>query len=350
MKRVFWFLGRGLLAVALASFLGAGLAGAGGCGTNATGGSEAGNPSRTIAGSLALTSAAAVLTVDQASASTPTGCPADTIVAVDSRSQEQTSPVGADCSFSFDLFFNKAYSIRFRLNGVDVGGMVFQNSPDRFPSPVMQLSEQSDDVSLGLIVVNDGQSKPENEPAAQIDTDGDGILDIDDPDDDNDGILDVDEADCDLDGIIDDFDDDNSNCPLVKALPDNKILEVLPRNGSGIDTPESAVAIDAQIEARFSCEVDPQSISVDTFVVASQDAPDSYLQCDLSTADTNTSATCVTKGLVPDTAYKATIRSLRCTDGSSLAPTTWTWRTAPVSDGVADTLIPPTDPEKIPAP
>ena len=184
--------------------------------------------------------------MDQTSAatSTSTGCPADTVVAIDSRKQEQSAEVQPDCTFAFDLFFNKAYSIRFRLADVDVGGMEFQNSPDRFPSPVMELSEQETDVDVGLVVLDNGHSKPENEPASQNDADLDGIPDLEDPDDDNDDVLDVDEPDCDLDGIIDDFDDDNVDCPLVKTSPDNKVLEVLPRNGSGTDTPQDAVLTD----------------------------------------------------------------------------------------------------------
>jgi hypothetical protein len=165
MRRVVTLLGRGLLTAILFAICAAGVYGAGGCGTGANGGSEAGNPSRSVMGALAAVEPAA-LSVDQASnaVSTDTGCPADTIVAIDSRKQEQKFKIESDCSFAIDLFFNKAYSIRFRLEGVDVGGMLFQNSPDRFASPVMELADQPDSLSLGLIVVNDGQSKPENEP------------------------------------------------------------------------------------------------------------------------------------------------------------------------------------------
>ncbi|HEX5037528.1 MAG TPA: hypothetical protein VFX30_10255, partial [bacterium] len=331
MKRAVTFMGRGLLTAVLFAVCAAGAAGTGGCGSGATGGSEAGNPSRSVVGALATVEAAA-LSVDQASAaaSTDTGCPADTIVAIDSRKQEQSVKLEPDCTFALNLFFNKAYSIRFRLEGVDVGGMLFQNSPDRFPAPVMEVSEQETELALGLIVVNDGQSKPESEPAAQNDADLDGIPDYEDPDDDNDGILDVDEPDCDLDGIIDDFDDDNMKCPLVGSVPDNKILEVLPRNGSGIDTPQESVLTDVGIQARFSCELDIGSVGAETFLVTAQDAPDNFLKCDLTLSDSNTSATCLPEGLVPDTIYKAKIQSVRCSDGSAIASTSWTWKTAPV--------------------
>jgi hypothetical protein len=342
-------MGRGLLAAVLFAVCAAGVSGAGGCGTGATGGSEAGNPSRSVIGSLAVSEPAA-LSLDQA-AVTETGCPADTVVAVDSRKQEQSFEVASDCSFALDLFFHKAYSIRFRLDDVDVGGMLFQNSPDRFPAPVMEVAEQEGDLSLGLIVVNDGQSKPENEPAAQNDADLDGLPDFVDTDDDNDGVLDVDEPDCDLDGIIDDFDDNNSDCPLLVAAPDNKVLEVLPRNGSGIDTPQESGQTEVDVQARFSCELDIDSVNDATFLITAQDAPDSYLKCDLTLSDSNTSVTCLPEGLVPDTVYTAKIQSVRCSDGSALASTTWTWKTASVaSTGAPSVQVPETDAEKIPTP
>jgi hypothetical protein len=299
-----------------------------------------------VVGALA-TSSGAALTTDQASASAQTSCPADSVVAVDSRKQEWDFPVEEDCSFTLELFFNKAYSIRFLLGDVDVGSMIFQNSPDRFPSPVMELAEEPTDIALGLIEIDDGQSKPENEPAAQNDADLDGSPDFEDVDDDNDGILDIDEPDCDLDGIIDDFDDNNTSCKLVATLPDDTVLEVLPRNGAGIETPEDAVLLDRVIQARFSCEIDPGSLSPETFLVTAKDAPDSLLQCELSVEEAGTTASCQPAGLVPDTEYEATIRSLRCKDGNAIAETTWTWRTILVSASGAS-VTPPTEPEKIP--
>lgn len=344
MKKAFFNLGRGLVAMALAAFIAAGIAGAGGCSSGTTGGSEAGNPSRSVVGSLAALSVAA-LTADPAPLSSQTSCPADTIVAVDSRKQEWDFPVASDCSFEIELFYNKAYTIRFRLGDIDVGSMIFQNSPDRFPAPVMEIAEEPVGISLGLIVIDDGQSKPENEPSIQNDADLDGIADFEDPDDDNDGILDVDEPDCDLDGIIDDFDDKNTNCPVVKALPDNKVLEVLPRNGSGIAAPEDAVPLDRIVQARFSCELDDASLSADTFLVTAKDAPDGYLECDFSISDDGVAASCQPLGLLPDTVYQATIRSVRCKDGSAIGSTSWEWKTMATS---AATL--PTSPTEKVAP
>jgi hypothetical protein len=201
-----------------------------------------------------------------------------------------------------------------------------------------------------VIVLDNGHSKPENEPAAQNDADSDGVPDLEDPDDDNDGILDVDEPDCDLDGIIDDFDDDNTRCLSMAQMPfDDKILEVLPRNGAGIDSPRDSISVDIAVQVRFSCEVDMESIGSDTFLVTAPDAPDSLLQCDLTVSDSNTSVTCLPEGLVPDTAYKARVQSVRCTDGSSTAPTEWTWRTASVLGAApAGSQVPTIDSEKIP--
>ncbi|HSA60206.1 MAG TPA: Ig-like domain-containing protein [bacterium] len=346
MIKAFTILGRSLMAAALAAFLGAGIAGAGGCGS-ATGGSEAGNPSRSIVGSLAASPNAA-LTVGSTSLSSQAACPADTIVAVDSRKQEWVFPVASDCSFELELFFNKAYSIRFRLGDIDVGSMIFHNSPDRFPSPVMEIAEESVGISLGTVVVDDGQSLPENEPAAQNDADLDGLPDLEDPDDDNDGILDIDEPDCDLDGITDDFDARNTDCLPVSTLPDNTVLEVLPRNGSGITTPEDAVPLDRAVQARFSCSVDAASVNGETFFVTAKDAPDSVLQCGFVISEEGTTATCEPVGLVPDTAYQATIRSLRCKNGAAIAETTWEWRTTTVSTATLPVAVPTAPVEKIP--
>jgi len=278
-----------------------------------------------------------------------TACPADTVLAVDSREKTQAFPISGDCSFELDLLFNKAYSIRFSKSDVEVGSMVFQNSPDRFPSPVMELTEQSPGIELGVVVLDDGKSKPQNEPAAQSDADLDGILDQEDPDDDNDGILDIHERDCDLDGITDDFDDQNTDCEMITAFPadDDKVLEVLPRNGAGIVTPADAVLLDQKVQARFSCPLDLDSINKDTFVVIAKDAPDSQLQCDLTLMEAGTSASCLPVGLAPDTEYSARITNLRCEDGNAIGTTEWTWRTAPVVNAVVD-VIPPTDPEKLP--
>ncbi len=347
MRRALPFLGRGLAAAALAAFLAASAAGTGGCGSGITGGSEAGNPSRSVVGSLEAPSGAA-LTLASASLSNQTSCPADMVIAVDSRKQEWDFPVASDCSFALELFYNKAYSIRFRLGDIDVGSMIFQNSPDRFPAPVMEIAEESVGISLGTVVVDNGHSQPENEPSAQNDADLDGAPDFEDTDDDNDGILDVDESDCDLDGIIDDFDALNTECVLVSTLPDNTVLEVLPRNGSGITTPEDAVPLDRVIQARFSCDVDGESVNAETFFVTSKDAPDSALQCGFVISEEGTTATCEPVGLFPDTAYQATIRSLRCKDGAGIAETTWEWRTAPVSEASLPIEVPSSPAEKIP--
>lgn len=333
---------RSFLAFAIAASLASTVGGTGGCG--ATGGSEAGNPSRSVVGTLASLESVAAL---QTSASTQNSCPADEVVAVDSRKQLQSFPIATDCSFNLDLFFNKAYSIRFLLGDIEVGSMVFQNSPDRFPSPVMELSEQSPGVALGLIVLDDGQSKPENEPAAQSDADADGIPDFEDTDDDNDGILDVDEPDCDLDGIIDDYDAQNTNCKTAAPLPDNEVLEVLPRNGAGISSPSDAVLLNQAVQVRFSCELDLTSVNKDTFVIIAKDAPDNSLSCDLTILESGTTASCLPVGLVPDTEYKSAIRSLRCKDGNAIGTTEWTWRTAPVANAITD-VTPPAEPEKLP--
>jgi hypothetical protein len=347
MHKAFFMLGRGLAAAALALFLGAGAAGTGGCSSGSTGGSEAGNPSRSVVGSLEAAPGAA-LTVAKASVSSQAACPADSVIAVDSRKQEWEFPVEGDCSFALELFYNKAYSIRFRLGDIDVGSMIFQNSPDRFPSPVMEIAEEIVGISLGKVVVDNGHSQPENEPAAQNDADLDNIPDFEDADDDNDGILDIDEPDCDLDGIIDDFDALNTDCILVSALPDNTVLEVLPRNGSGVTAPEDAVPLDRVIQARFSCEVDAESIDGETFFVTAKDAADSALQCGFAISGEGTTATCEPTGLVGDTTYQATIRSLRCKDGSAISETTWEWRTSAVSEATLPSDVPTTPVEKIP--
>lgn len=325
--------GQGLWGLVLVFFLGVG-------GCSANGGSEAGNPSRSVVGMLSPISQTASLEVDEAFS-----CPADTVVAIDSRLQERPFSVQADnCSFSLELFNNEAYAIRFRLGDLDVGSMIFQNSPDRFPSPVMELSQESSEIALGEIEIDDGQSKPENEPAAQNDADQDGEPDLMDVDDDNDGILDVDEPDCDLDGILDDYDDQNTDCSIPQLPPANTVLEVLPRNGAGTTTPEDAVLFDRPVEARFSCEIDPQSLNPETLMIAAKDAPGTLLRCAFTLSEGGTMASCIPQDLVPDTTYETTIQSVRCKDGSSIASTTWGWRTI----SLTPESVAPQEPEKIP--
>jgi hypothetical protein len=76
--------------------------------------------------------------------------------------------------------------------------------------------EEERDVDLGELEFDGTAMLPSNNPATQVDWDGDGSSDFDDLDDDGDGVDDVDDFDDDGDGVNDteqDFDDDGDGTP-----------------------------------------------------------------------------------------------------------------------------------------
>ncbi len=303
-----------------------------GCG--ATGGSEAGNPSRSVAGLVASDSGSSAL-------QTLVACPADTVVIRNAFSEERRVAIAQDCSFRLSLpAHNDAYTVSFLSGPSVVSSAIFQNSPDRFPQPVFVVSEAAAEMNLGSFVLNQSSITPENPPAAQNDWDHDGIVDYDDNDDDGDGVADKDERDCDLDGIIDDLDTDAASCAanIITAL--QTPLEVLPHAGAGLADDQKVVTTQA-VRVRFSCPLDVDSLTSQSFVVTVPELQQ-YISCVPSSADLLAPAgggsgffnansnilTCNYDGeLKSDVVYTAILQGLSCEDGTPLPDFSWQWKT-----------------------
>jgi len=291
-----------------------------GCGS-ADGGAEAGNPNRTVIGSVSSSSIPAL-----GISSVPV-CGADEVVATDSNNQSLGASVAADCSFRLTLLTPQAYRLDFQSGGQTISSMEFNNSPDRFPSPVMNLSPGSDTLTLNHITLKGGLATPSREPASQNDQDGDGVPDLLDDDDDNDGILDEDERDCDLDGILDDFDSDMSSCRPTKKVPRNFVLEVTPRNGEGSGDHGITAGVDAEIKLRLSCPIDQTSIAASTLQIFPQDVPTNVLECVFSLTESGDQLRCDHPDLLANTVYSAHFEGLLCEDGSGVPAAEWSWTT-----------------------
>jgi len=97
-------------------------------------------------------------------------------------------------------------------------------------------------IDLGAVAISGGQATAENNPAAQMDQDGDGLADFEDDDDDN-------------DGIPDDLEESEE---IDSSLLGFFVEDVEPNPG------ESGVDPDETIRIQFSSGVDPATINADT--------------------------------------------------------------------------------------
>ncbi len=283
----------------------------------ATGGAEAGNPNRTVIGSLSSPGAAAL------SLSSASGCAADHVIATNSRGQSSSSAVAADCSFELTLHAPEAYRLDFTTSGQTTASMQFNNSSKRFLSPVMNLSPGDNTIFLDRVTLKNGVATPSSEPAAQNDQDRDGIPDLSDDDDDNDGILNEDEPDCDLDGIIDDFDQDTTTCTPGPQL----VLEVTPRNGEGLETHGAKVKINDVIRLRFACPVDVTKLLVSNLEIFPEGDAKNLLVCAFGTTGSGKQVQCDHPDLLSDTIYHAHMEGVHCEDGTDVPAVTWEWKT-----------------------
>ncbi|HEX5038357.1 MAG TPA: hypothetical protein VFX30_14470 [bacterium] len=279
------------------------LAALSGCGGGA-GGVEAGNPSQLVIGSLQ-----------------DADCGADRAVATDSAGNSVSTVIAPDCSFELNLPVPGAWLLDFTSGGTAAASASFDNSPKRFLSPAMNLSG-GDTIFLDRVSFYDGEASPSAEPSAQSDQDRNGLPDLFDQDDDADGIPDEDEADCDLDGIIDDFDAATSDC-----APDSAVSEVSPRNGEGTGAHGSKVKTNKDVRIRFSCTIDPSTLTPSTLEIFPEDDPDAISSCDFTVLGTGKLLRCAHPDFSADTIYDARLEGVRCEDGSEIPAVSWSWKT-----------------------
>ncbi len=296
------------------------------CGSNsAEGGSEFGNPSRLLKGTV-VAGTSSSLQKGVMKAANSFSCPADTVIATGSLAQTTTASISADCSFSLPLTVATAYSVSFTLGESPSGDsfvatLIVRSSSSSLSSNVFVISTSASDMDLGTITIIDNEANPEIEPVSENDQDGDGINDFNDTDDDGDGILDNSEGDCDLDGYNDDYDQSDA-CDSGNGNDSNtsEITEVSPQNG------DDFVSLDSEIDALFDCEIDEASVTADSFLIESDSEviactytffeSDSVVLCDHSDHD-----------FLPSTVYTATVDGVVCADGSAVTAQSWSWTT-----------------------
>lgn len=289
------------------------------CSSKSIGGTEAGNPpTRLVQGSI------------PASADPDDGCVADAVTAADVNSDYVvTGSVSEDCTFELELETGRTYQFSFEKDDAFVAHMVFTDS-DSLQTNSFLLSAADSILNFGNILFNGQTATPENEPAAQNDEDGDGTPDSEDLDSDGDGTLDLLELDCDLDGIADDLDSDLSTC-VEDVIDDTevlltRILEVFPHNLSGISNILTAVSINAPIQARFDCEVDPATVNSTTFSVVN--SLNQAVACTYAYSSNNRVVTCNhPSNFLNLTVYTATVEGVACVDAEPIGETAWSFRT-----------------------
>ncbi|MBI2345663.1 MAG: hypothetical protein HYV03_01985 [Deltaproteobacteria bacterium] len=281
-----------------------------GCG--AAGGSEAGNPTRTLNGSVGLKS-------------TGSGCEADQVITTNAANETLSATVASDCTFTLSVKSNRVYRLDLLSANTHIGSLETDPGPGRFPSPVVHVMGADTSLDLGELRITDGIATPSKEPAKQEDADDDGVNNFADADDDADGVADGDEEDCDLDGILDDFDLDTATCG--GKVGNIRVFEVLPRSGEGSGGLRAKAKLTQPIRVRLSCRVALASVTATTFQVAPADDPASGLSCLLAVDASDKEIRCDHAGMAPTTLYRASLDGVQCEDGTTAPTTSWTWMT-----------------------
>ena len=299
--------------------------------TSTAGGTEAGNPptmQRALQGEVPPDTSSSVMASLQLNLTT--NCVADTVIATPQTGDEVTSEIASDCSFSILLEVEKPYEISFERTGTLVGELSFLHNTDIFPTSFLILDEGTTAIDIGLVTFDDLTASPESEPATQVDQDGDGVADLDDPDDNGDSVTDVATTDSDYNGIFDPYE---TTPPVTPAPVDPEeevlaaVLEVLPRNGAGLGNLNKIVKLDAPIKARVDCAIDPQTVTAATFRVV--DTGGNSVPCSYELSNNDKVVTChhLEEDFLTLTTYTATLSGVRCMEGNLVTETSWSWFT-----------------------
>lgn len=301
------------------------------CNTTSTaGGTEAGNPptmKRALQGEVPSNTSSSVMAALQLNLTT--NCVADTVIATPQTGTETTAEIASDCSFSILLDIETPYEISFERTGTLVGELSFLHNTDIFPTSFLVLDEGTVAIDIGLVTFNDLTASPESEPATQVDQDGDGIVDLNDPDDNGDSVVDVVATDSDFDGIFDPYE----TVPPVTPTPEEpeeeelaKVLEVLPRNEAGLGNVNKVVSLDAVVKARVDCSIDPATVTASTFNVV--DADGTSVSCNYELSSNDKVVSCRHQAdFLTLTTYTATLSGVRCLEGNLVTETSWSWFT-----------------------
>lgn len=277
---------------------------------------------RVVSGRVPSSSAASLLALGTGD------CVADTVIATDTAGEITTTAVNDDCSFSITLQVGKSYSLSFAKGDQLIADLLFESGVAGFATASFSCSPGENIIDLGVITISGSVARPDSNPLDHVDQDQDGIADLEDHDDDGDEVPDEEEMDCDLDGIWDDFDEENL-CEEPSSAHAH-VLEVKPRNDPHPELGEDDVDLDKDVKARISCEVDPQTVTSETFRVASEDGQD-VVACTFEFSGTGSSGNRIEceheQPFLPHTVYIATIEGVRCLDGREVEARSWSWLT-----------------------
>lgn len=258
-------------------------------------------------------------------AATSTGCEADTVIATATDGSTSSAAVDTTCNFSVSVDVGKSYVISFVLDGTFVATLIVDSGVAGFPVTEIQVGDGDATLELGSVTIEGTVATAANDPAEDSDTDGDEINDADDADDDGDDVPDEEEC--------------EENDVEVQA----RVLRVQPRKGAEYVGPFRTV------RALFSCRIDPETITPETFRVAADgDEIDCHyrygrwhrpwwhhlskshraLQKHLKRRRMHV-VRCqhVEDPFQLNTTYTATIDGVRCLDGRAVAPSEWSWHT-----------------------
>ncbi len=308
-----------------------------GCSTTVAGSGSGSETSRTLTGEVSSSQAA--LSMKNAASS----CAADTVLATNTSAETVSADVAEDCSFSIDLAIGSSYAISFLLEDSFVAALVFDTGITGFSGANLPISGGDSAIDLGVVTFSGSIAMAENEPLDQCDSDEDGLSDFEDDDDDGDEVDDDSESDCDLDGIWDDYEESDCEDEVSDGSP--RVLEVKPRNndddeGDDDEMEESdRVSLGKEVKARISCIVNPETVTEETFQVASSDGE--TVACDYEISDDEDDAQSRIKchheeDFLADTEYTATLTGIQCEDGQEIPAVSWSWMTETEGDDEED--------------
>lgn len=267
-------------------------------------------------------------------AQTSDDCAADTVIATDASGNTTTASVNEACDFTMDLQIGQSHVISFSSDGTFVATLIFDSGVGGFTSSDFKIGTGSGAIDLGLVTIRGKLATPEKEPKEQTDEDDDGVNDLEDDDDDNDGVEDeLESEDCDLDGV-EEGDDEGEDCEEEDTA---RVLEVKPRNDPHPELGEDRVDLDKEVKARISCEVDQDTVTSETFRVASDS---DTVACSFDFSGSGHSGNRIEceheADFLPDTVYTVTIDGVRCLDGREVTPRSWRWLTEEEDDDDGD--------------
>jgi Big-like domain-containing protein len=295
-----------------------GLAGCGGSGGGG-GGGVSGNPQGMIPVSGTLTSAEPApspATQGAAISKNMIATAGITVIATDETgnlTQTTTQDMG---SFTLSLAPDHTYVISFFQQDQFLGVLVFKlNTAGEITTRAFHLSPGDGAIDLGQIACTAGVCSGNVNPLCELDEDHDGIVDCEDADDDNDGIKDENEADDNLDGINNDMDGNHENDqPMVGGC---RVIRAEPFNG------ETGVALNSDVQIRFSGQLDPATVTSDTFHLS---GPSGMVAAKIEAETESEDQGLLTElkleplaDLEPETGYTLHVDgAIRCLDGSPL--------------------------------